>query len=81
MEASEELSKVNVNDLTSRFRSKKELHTFLEQDGKAFLPKLDCTNVYFLRDILCKKKEVTILSLCILSTCLVTRSRWPVCRR
>jgi hypothetical protein len=53
------LQKVNVMQLQEKCRSKKELYTFLIQDGKAFLPKLDSTNVYFLRQIMSGKKEVS----------------------
>ena len=41
------LARVNVHELMERFRSKKELYDFLCQDCKAYLPKIDSTNVYF----------------------------------
>ena len=43
------LMKVNVLKLAEKCKSKKELYTFLTQDGRAYLPKIDSTNVYFLR--------------------------------
>jgi hypothetical protein len=43
------LRSVNVNQLTQRFKSKRELYNFLGQDCRAFLPRLDSTNVYFLK--------------------------------
>jgi hypothetical protein len=42
-----QLARVNVHELMERFRSKKELYDFLSQDCKAYLPKIDSTNVYF----------------------------------
>jgi hypothetical protein len=50
--------KVNIHDLMVRFKSKNELHNFLAQDCKAYLPKLDSTNVYFLKDLFHGTKEV-----------------------
>ena len=47
-----------MNQLAEKCRSKKELYTFLMQDGKAFLPKIDSTNVYFLRQVISGKKDV-----------------------
>ena len=35
-----QLSKVSIHDLSSRFKSKREMHTFLSNDGHAYLPKL-----------------------------------------
>ena len=46
------LKEVNINELTSKFRSKRELYNFLAQDCSAYLPWIDSTNVYFLRDII-----------------------------
>ena len=40
---------VNVGQLQEKCRSKRELYNFLIQDGHAFLPKIDSTNVYFFR--------------------------------
>src|SRR5687767_14081319 len=57
--AQNNLQRVNVHFLMERFKSKKELHTFLLQDCHAFLPKLESTNVYFLRDIIYGRKEVS----------------------
>lgn len=62
MEGSSNVEKVNLHELTSRFRSKKELYNFLSLDCKAFLPKIDATNVYFLKDIITGKKEVKALT-------------------
>ena len=50
---------MNVLQLAEKCRSKKELYTFLIQDGKAFLPKIDSTNVYFFRQIISGKKDVS----------------------
>ena len=53
-----ENKKLNVNQLKSTFRTKNELYRFLSMDGKAFLPNVDSTNVYFLKDIFSGKKKV-----------------------
>ena len=43
------LQAVNVNQLSAKMKSKKELYNFLLQDCKAYLPPMDSTNVYFLK--------------------------------
>jgi hypothetical protein len=40
---------VNVNQLSSKMKSKKELYNFLLQDGQAYLPPISSTNVYFIK--------------------------------
>ena len=40
---------INVNQLSSKMKSKKELYNFLLQDGQAYLPPMASTNVYFLK--------------------------------
>jgi hypothetical protein len=52
------LSRVNVNELSSKMKSKKELYNFLLQDCQAYLPPLHSTNVYFLKQIMKGEKEV-----------------------
>ena len=42
------------------FRSKKELYDFLSQDCKAYLPKIDTTNVYFYKQVARGTKEVSL---------------------
>ena len=42
-----------------RFRSKRELYNFLSEDCKAYLPRRDCCNVYYLKDVVSGKKEVS----------------------
>jgi hypothetical protein len=51
--------KTNINLLKERFRSKNELYRFLTLECEAFLPKKESTNVYFLKDIMMGKKEVS----------------------
>ena len=51
--------KTNVSQLQERFKSKSELYKFLSQDCGLYLPKCNCTNVYFLKDIMTGKKEVS----------------------
>jgi len=53
-----QLSKVNVNELSSKMKSKKELYNFLLQDCQAYLPPMDSTNVYFLKQIMRGAKDV-----------------------
>jgi hypothetical protein len=50
---------VNVGQIAEKCRSKKELYTFLTHDGHAYLPKIDSTNVYFFRQVMSGKKEVS----------------------
>jgi hypothetical protein len=54
------LSRVNVNELSAKMKSKKELYNFLLQDCQAYLPPLHSTNVYFLKQIMKGEKEVII---------------------
>ena len=54
------LSRVNVNELSSKMKSKKELYNFLLQDCQAYLPPLHSTNVYFLKQVMKGEKEVII---------------------
>ena len=56
-----QLAQVNVHELMERFRSKKELYDFLSQDCKAYLPKIDTTNVYFYKQVARGTKEVSLL--------------------
>lgn len=58
-----QLSEINIHQLREKIGSKKELYDFLTQECNAYLPKLNCTNVYFFRSILDGKKEVRSLSL------------------
>ena len=50
---------VSVNQLSSKFKSKKELYNFLLQDCQAYLPPLASTNVYFLKQIMNGNKDVS----------------------
>ena len=56
------LQAVNVNQLSAKMKSKKELYNFLLQDCQAYLPPMDSTNVYFLKQIMRGAKEVRIFS-------------------
>ena len=53
-----QLSQINVNQLSAKMKSKKELYNFLLQDCQAYLSPLDTTNVYFLKQIMRGNKEV-----------------------
>jgi hypothetical protein len=52
------LTRMNVNDVSAKMKSKKELYNFLLQDCQAYLPPMDCTNVYFLKQIMRGSKDV-----------------------
>ena len=41
----------------AKFRSKREVYQFLSVDVKAYLPPLDNVTIYFLKDILMRKKR------------------------
>jgi hypothetical protein len=44
-------------------QSKKEIYNFLALDCKAYLPKIESINIYFLRQIIRGEKEVRIMDL------------------
>jgi hypothetical protein len=54
----DEFTQVGIRDLEKRFRSKKELHDFMLQDCRAYLPRLESTSIFFMKDIICGRKEV-----------------------
>ena len=56
-----DLSDVGIQDLEKRFRSKREMHDFLVQDCKAFLPKLPSTSIFFMKAIIKAEKDVSLL--------------------
>jgi hypothetical protein len=54
------LSRLSINELSSKMKSKKELYNFLQQDCQAYLPPMQSTKVYFLKQIMKAEKEVSI---------------------
>ena len=46
------LQGVNVNHLNAKMTYKKELYNYLLQDCQAYLPPMDGTNVYFLKQVI-----------------------------
>jgi hypothetical protein len=50
---------VNVNVLREKVQSKRELYNFLSREGHVFLPKMESTNVYFLKEIIKGTKDVS----------------------
>jgi hypothetical protein len=52
------LSSVNINQLSAKVKSKKELYNFLVQDCQAYLPPIGSTNVYFFKAVIRGSKEV-----------------------
>ena len=55
------LQGVNVNQLNTKMKSKNKLYNFLLQDCQAYLPPMDATNVYFLKQVMRGGKEVGAL--------------------
>ena len=51
--------RMNVNDLSSKVKSKKELYNFLLRDGQVYLPPLTSVNVYFLKQLMNGNKDVS----------------------
>ena len=52
-----EPSYVNVNSFSAKYRSKREIYTFLTVDGEVYLPPFE--TVYFLKDIVEGNKKCT----------------------
>ena len=52
-----ELEAVNVNEFAAKFKSKREIYTFLTIDGGAYLPDFGNVTIYFLKDLLQGKKK------------------------
>ena len=51
------LEVVNVNTFAAKFKSKREIYTFLTIDGGAYLPSYDVLTIYFLKDLLQGRKK------------------------
>jgi hypothetical protein len=63
---------VNVNAFSSKFRSKREIYTFLTVDGEVYLPAFETVTVYFCKDIVegnkkCESSEI-LLTFVVVST-------------
>jgi hypothetical protein len=54
-----EPSYVNVNSFSAKYRSKREIYTFLTVDGEVYLPPFETVTVYFLKDIVEGNKKCT----------------------
>ena len=48
---------VNVKEFEAKYRSKREVYTFLTVDGDAYLPPFQDVTAYFLKDIVSGKKK------------------------
>ena len=46
-----------MHAFASKFKSKREIYTFLTVDGKAYLPPHDNVTIYFLKDLMSGKKK------------------------
>ena len=58
-QAPPQLSNVSIHNLQAGFRSKREMHAFLMNDGRAYLPKQETISIEFMKDIVLGKKEVS----------------------
>jgi hypothetical protein len=74
---SSKLSQVGVLDLAKRFRSKKEMHDFLESDCRAFIPSLQSTTIFFMKAIFQGTKEVSDHSF----ECRWSKVKFPSCTK
>jgi len=52
------LTAVSIHDLARRFNSKRELHAFLSQESKVYLPPHDCITISYMKDIMRGVREV-----------------------
>lgn len=52
------IERVNINEVTEKMQSKKELYNFLSLDCEAYLPKIDTVNVFFIKAIIRGSKDV-----------------------
>ena len=48
---------IDVNTFAAKYRSKREVYTFLTIDGNAYLSPFDTLTVYFLRDLVAGRKK------------------------
>ena len=48
---------VNVSTFAAKYRSKREVYTFLTIDGDAYLPPFENVTVYFLKDVVSGQKK------------------------
>ena len=42
---------INVKDFAAKYRSKREVYTFLTIDGNAYLPPFDTITIYFCKSL------------------------------
>ena len=54
-----EPSYVNVNAFSAKYRSKREIYTFLTVDGEVYLPPFETVTVYSCKDIVKGTKKCT----------------------
>ena len=50
---------INVHELSSKMKSKKELYNFLLRDGQVYLAPLQSVNVYYLKQLINGNKDVS----------------------
>ena len=48
-------------EFAAKFRSKREIYTFLTLDGSAYLPPINNVTIYFLKDIVAGKRKCKCL--------------------
>ena len=49
---------VSAQQMQLCFRTKKEMHTFLTANGRAYLPKINSVKISFMKQVMVGKKEV-----------------------
>jgi hypothetical protein len=50
---------VSTQQMQLCFRTKKEMHTFLTESGRAYLPKVAAVKIEFMKQVMIGKKEVS----------------------
>ena len=48
---------VNRKNWEAKINSKREAYDFLTIQGGAYLPEVDCVNIYFLKDLIARRKQ------------------------
>ena len=51
-------TKVLASEFGAKFRSKREIYTFLTVDCKAYLPHVGGVTIYFCKDLIASKKKM-----------------------
>jgi hypothetical protein len=57
-QANNNMQAISVNQLSSKFKTKKKLYQFLVQDCQAFMPPLHSRKIYFFKSVMRGDKDV-----------------------